>query len=148
MVYDHVCTFDTVTGNLAVDSVSSLSDLWEIRTGFTFYISKLFFTVFVTMVIKWSPGGDPPADGRSTSISTCSSGVNSDLGDCFFLGSVQASTDRCACSTGSSSDHINWPLTPRDVNFFKNAANGQTERAREAWAWTCLKAVSAPSRID
>ena len=48
--------------------------------------SKLFYTVSFTMVIKWSPSGDFACGGRSIWNSTCSSGVDSDLEECFFWG--------------------------------------------------------------
>ena len=46
----------------------------------------------------------------------------------MLLGSVQAG------------DRINWPLTSKDVYFFENACNGLS------LPWTCLKAISVPSR--
>ena len=53
-----------------------------------FILSKLLFTVSFTMVIKFkqSPAGECTSGWRSTSteIHLCSSGVNSDLEECFF----------------------------------------------------------------
>ena len=109
---DHVCMLDTVTGNLEVNSVSSLSDQWEIRTSFT------FFSFFETLLYNYCflYHGDQNISwwrickwqAVNFEIYLCSSAVNSDLGECF-LGSVQAG------------DRINWPLTPRsrDVYFLE-----------------------------
>ena len=69
---NHVCTLDTVTGNLAVISRFHHFQINE-RYGF-FSFSKFFLykiTVSLTMVIKRSPGGQATGGGQSTSKFTC-----------------------------------------------------------------------------
>ena len=60
LAYDHICTFDKVTGILAIKSAfSSLSGQPEIRTSFIIFpFFQKVFSVFFTMVIKWSSGGE------------------------------------------------------------------------------------------
>ena len=67
-IYNHVCTIDTVTGNLAVNSVFiTFRSMRETKKFHFFHFSKLFLykiTVSFTMVIKRSPGGESAGDGR------------------------------------------------------------------------------------
>ena len=71
VAYNHVCTLDTVTGNLAVKSVF-ITIKSEIRNSFTFFFFHFFeITVSFTMVIKRSPDGESAGGGRSTLKSTC-----------------------------------------------------------------------------
>ena len=112
-------TFARLTQSQAIShsrAFSSLSERWEIRTSFTFFhFFETLFRIIIasfTIVIKRSPNKQS-AGGRSASKSTCSSGVSSERGVCFFLGSVQAG------------DRINWPLTLWDVYLLGNACNGR-----------------------
>ena len=72
---NHVCTFDTVTGNLAVISRFHHFQINERYDFFSFFETLLYkITVSFTMVIKRSPGGQAAGGGtggRSTSKSTC-----------------------------------------------------------------------------
>ena len=70
---NHVCTLDTVTGNLAVISRFHHFQNNE-RYDFFFIFRNSFLykiTVSFTMVIKRSPGGESTGDGQSTSKSIC-----------------------------------------------------------------------------
>ena len=73
---NHVCTLDTVTGKLTVNSVlipfRSVRDTNNFHFFFIFQNSFLYkIAVSFTMVIKRSPGGESAGGGRSTSKSTC-----------------------------------------------------------------------------
>ena len=102
--YDHVCTFDKVTGILAVNSViSSLLDQPEIRTSFMFvsFFSNRFYRFLYhcnQMISRWRIW-------PSTSKSTCV--VPAWRRTMLLFGSVQAD------------DRSNWHLAPRDVHLFK-----------------------------
>ena len=91
------------------------------------WISKSVLPRLFTMMIKWSLRGEPAGGGGGGSdqhpASTCSLGVNSDLGEWFLSSSVQvginsACTSMCTLDGGSSFDRIIWPLISRDVHFF------------------------------
>ena len=98
--------FDKVTGILAVKSAfSSLSDQPEIRTSFIFLLfCQIVFTVSITMVIKWSPGGESGRQLRNLSVTRV---VPAWPRRMLLLGSVQAN------------DRSNWYFTTRDVHLFK-----------------------------
>ena len=76
-IYNLVCTIDTVTGNLAVNSVfitfRSMRETKKFHIFFFIFQNSFLYkiTVSFTMVIKRSPGGESAGDGRSTSKSTC-----------------------------------------------------------------------------
>ena len=96
-ILDHVCTFDTVTGNLAVNSIFVI--FYE-----RYEHVSLFFHFFETLFYRFLYHGDQMIFWwricRSLAvifkIPLCSSGMNSDLRECFFWGLCQpviASTD-------------------------------------------------------
>ena len=73
---DHLWTLDTVTGNLAVNSVFiTIRSMRDTNTFdfFSFFFKTLLYIIAVsfTMVIKRSPGGESAGGGRSTSKSAC-----------------------------------------------------------------------------
>ena len=91
-----VCTFDTFTGNLAVNSVFvSIYERHE-QVSLFFIFSKLFYRFLYhgdQMISWWRISRWLVVNFE---IHRCSSGVNSDLGECFFWGlckPVIASTD-------------------------------------------------------
>ena len=89
LTLSHVCTLDSVTGNLAVNNVFitfiSMRDTNRVSLFFHFfsffetlshvslknYIFSYKFTVSFTMVIKLSPGGESAGGWWSTSKSIC-----------------------------------------------------------------------------
>ena len=65
---NHVCTRDTVTGNLAVISRFNHCQIND-RYDFFSFVETLFLskiTISFTMMIKSSPGGESAAGGLST----------------------------------------------------------------------------------
>ena len=70
---NHVCTIDTVTGNLAVISRFHHSQINERYDSFSFFETLFLYktTVSFTMVIKRYPGRECAGGGRSASKSTC-----------------------------------------------------------------------------
>ena len=139
---------DTVTGNLAVNSV--FITFRSIRETKKFHIFSFFetflykITVSFTMVIKRSAGGESAGDGRSSSKSTCavptwsltafgdrptsgmskfSASVNSDLGNgSFWLQIPHAEhVDRCSWNMREF-DRINWSLTSEMFTFLNMLA--------------------------
>ena len=121
-----------------------ICEIYERVVTFFSFLRNTFTVSFLhgsfTMVIKWSPGGDCAVDWGSKSTCvvpawTLTSKHASRLGVrasrsvlLFFFGSVQA---------GIASTEP-WPQEM--FTFLKMRAN------RRSLAWTCLKAVSVPSR--
>ena len=74
--YDHVCTLDTVTGNLAVNSVfmtiRSMRGMNKFHF-FSFFRNSFFIYhyCFLYHGDQRSPGGESAGGWRSTSKSTC-----------------------------------------------------------------------------
>ena len=125
-IYNLVCTIDTVTGNLAVNSVFITFRSMRVSLFFIFQNSFLSYiissdkiTVSFTIVINRSPGGESAGDGRSTSTSTCaypawsltafgdrpasgmsklSASVNSDLGNGSFWFEIPLAEHEERCS--------------------------------------------------
>ena len=126
----HVFNFHTAILACVIDTVLIIfffSQISEDVQGFLF--SKLLFYIFFfsfTMVIKWSLGGESPfGDRPGSSMSKYSAAVNSDLGNGSFGVEIRDAkhADRWTVQYLHEFDHINWPLTSRDVYFFGNACN-------------------------
>ena len=98
LAYDHVCTRGTLTGNLAVNGV--FITMRSMRDKKKFHYFSFFETLYILFPLPWWSNDllVENLQGRAVNfeIHLCSSGVNSDLGECFFWGLcklVIASTD-------------------------------------------------------
>ena len=115
----HTTKFARLTQSQAMSqsiAFSSLSDQWEIRRSFTFiHFSKLF--LIYNYCFLYHAYGDQKISwwkickwrAVNFEIHLCSSGVNSDLGECFFWG---------LCKPVIASTNL-WPQ-----RCFGNACNG------------------------
>ena len=118
VAYDN-CTLDTVTGNLAVNSVFiTVRSMRETNKFhfFSFFFETLFYTVSFTMVIKRSPGGESAGaslkstfvvlactlttfgDRLASIISKFNASVNSDLGNGSFWVEIRDAEPVNQCS--------------------------------------------------